>query len=536
MLLCSTMSVVAQRLAKKLVKKGEVMKQSNLTLSLVAVCCLATFTNAAETKPKPKRTLNGDMTLVYNKLPEKANNLTEALTKGEFYGRLRVNAFAWDWDSPDVAKGTQGNRDNQVFGIGGSLIYKTAPLYGISATTGLYVATSPFNSLIQTINENDADIKYVKSGKDTFSRYDVKYNNSWTMAVLAEAYLQYDVAKTSIKVGRQLVDTPLTASNDTKMIPNAFEGLTVVSKDIADTTLTGAYLTRQKLRDHTSFHNLLTFKDAAGESWGNNDDAPMHQGLTYARLHPLGLDDQALSLLWASNKSIKNLKLDFTYGTVPHLLSYGIAEANYKLPISDKYALNFGARHFQQFDDGAGAIGGASLNGGLATWASGSTQKGYTNPKSLDGSVSMAKVALTDGIFKAQLGYSHTADKADIVAPWRAFPTGGYTRAMAQTNWYANTDATMLELTYDLGKANIVNGLKVVGRYVIQDFDDAKQAAGVQADSKVIHVDVIKQITPCMDARFRMGLVDAEKRTLGGNAGKDVDSYNEFRAEINYLF
>lgn len=522
------------------------MKNTKLTLSLVAICCLATFASAAEKeptcpeckkaqekpKPKAKRTLNGDMTLVYNKLPEKANNLTEALTKGEFYGRLRANAFMWDWESADVVKGASGNRDNQVFGIGGSIIYKTAPLYGISATTGLYVATSPFSS----INEDDADVKYVKSGKDTFSRYDVTNNNSWTMAVLGEAYLQYDVAKTSIKVGRQLVDTPLTASNDTKMIPNTFEGLTVVSKDIKDTKLTGAYLTRQKLRDHTDFHSLLTFKDSAGDSWGNNDDSGMHQGLTYARLHPFGLNDQALGILWASNKSIKNLKLDATYGTVPNLLSFGIAEANYKLPLNDKYSLDFGARHFQQFDDGAGTIGGAALNGGLATWTSGQSKKGYTDPKSLDGSVSMAKMALSDGVFKAQLGYSHVADKSDIVAPWRAFPTGGYTRAMAQTNWYANTDATMLELTYDFGKAKIVNGLKVMGRYVIQDFDDTKQAAGVQADSKLIHVDVVKQLTPCMDARFRMALVDSEKRTLGGNAGKDVDSYNEFRAEINYLF
>jgi len=517
------------------------MKNSKLTLSLIAVCCLATFANAdkeptspeykkaqEKSKPKAKRTLNGNMTLVYNKLPQKANNLTGALTKGEFYGRMRMNTFMWDWDSPDNIT----NRDNKVFGVGGSLIYKTAPLYGLSATTGLYVATSPFSSF----NEDDADVKYVKSGKDTFSRYDVKNNNSWTMAVLGEAYLQYDIAKTSVKIGRQLVDTPLTASNDTKMIPNAFEGLTVVNKDIADTTLTGAYLTRQKLRDHTSFHNLLTFKDSAGDSWGNNDDNGMHKGLTYARLHPLGLDDSALGILWASNKSIKNLKLDLTYGTVPDLLSYGVAEANYKLPLNDKYSLGFGAKHMQQFDDGAGAIGGASLGGSLATVPAGIPKSGYKDPKSLDGSVSMAKVALSDGIFKAQLGYSHVADKADIVAPWRVFPTGGYTRAMAQTNWYANTDATMLELTYDFGKAKIVNGLKVMGRYAIQDFDNAKQTAGVQADSKVIHVDVVKQLTPCMDARFRMALVDADKRTLGSNAGKDVDSYNEFRAEINYMF
>jgi len=42
------------------------------------------------------------------------------------------------------------------------------------------------------------------------------------------------------------------------------------------------------------------------------------------------------------------------------------------------------------------------------------------------------------------LGYSKIADKADFTTPWRAFPTGGYTRAMGQTNWYANTSSYLL--------------------------------------------------------------------------------------------
>jgi hypothetical protein len=71
-----------------------------------------------------------------------------------------------------------------------------------------------------------------------------------------------------------------------------------------------------------------------------------------------------------------------------------------------------------------------------------------------------------------------------------------------------------------------------MGRYVIQDFDESKQAAGAQADMSVIHIDLVQQLTPQLDARVRFASVDAENRT----SGIDKDSYNEYRFEINYLF
>ena len=118
------------------------------------------------------------------------------------------------------------------------------------------------------------------------------------------------------------------------------------------------------------------------------------------------------------------------------------------------------------------------------------------------------------------------SDDGDIVAPWRGFPTGGYTRAMAQYNWRANTKTTAAEVYYDFDKAKLVSGLGVLVRYAMQDFDEDKQAAGVQADSNIIHIDIREQIkaVPGLDAKIRIGLVDAKEREAGG----DKDSYNEF--------
>ena len=501
------------------------MKRIKISTAVATAVLLLTTTVSAE-DAKPKRTLKPNMNEVYNTLPTSVDNFADAFTKGMVYGHLRTNVFRWDWDSPDNAT----NADNKAFGVGGSIIYKTAPLYGISATAGLYYSNSPFSGL----REDNADVGFVKSGKDTFSRYDVKAEGDWEMVVLAQSYLQYDVAKTSLKYGRQFFESALTASNDTKMIPNAFEGFSVESKDLPKTTLKAAYFTAQKLRDHTTFHDVITFKDSSGDSWNANDDSGAHKGLSYNNFKNAGEDtEHDLVVAALSNASIENLKLDLTYTAVPDVVSSAIAEINYKINLGGGYTLTPGFRYMEQFDNGGGEIGGASLSGNLGRDKNPSTLLGYKDRYTLDGSAWMARLVLGQGPLTLLVGYSDVADEADLVAPWRGFPTGGYTRAMAQLNWVANTQSTMLEAKYDFGKANILKGFKTLARYVVQDFDEAKQSAGAIADNKMIHIDLVQQLTPQLDARVRFGNVNADNRVVDGS---DKDSYSEYRFEINYLF
>jgi hypothetical protein len=173
-------------------------------------------------------------------------------------------------------------------------------------------------------------------------------------------------------------------------------------------------------------------------------------------------------------------------------------------------------------------LGVVGANGGQGVANLKKNSSGYTNPDSLDGNLLAARLDFANGPFKMRLGYSTIDDKADIIAPWRGFATGGFTRAMAQYNWYANTDTTMVRFDYDFGKAGMVKDFKVLGRYAMQDFDENK--AGVQADSNVIHVDMVKKLAPGLEGKIRVGLIDADEK-----AGKDV-SYNEYRVELNYFF
>jgi len=480
----------------------------------------------------PKRTLRNDMTEVYHVLPPAADNFTEVFSKGVVYGRLRSNLFYHKWDKESVAQ-----KDNYAFGIGGSLLYKTAVRYGFSATVGLYTSQNP----VQALNMDKADVIYVKAGKDTFDRNKIynngAYNGHWGMTSLAQAYLEYTIGKSDLRLGRQIFEGFLLRSNDTKMIPNTFMGLSLVNKDIPATTIKAAYFTSQKLRDHTDFHDVI-----AVDRWNENDDGARHLGLTKDALKDASIDNTKLIVLGLTNKSVQDLTIDTWITAVPDLFYSAMAEVNYKVLLAGGWSVTPGLRYMRQFDDGAGAIGGAALTGKVPTDGD---SLGYRDADSVDGGMWGVRAVLAKGAGSLLAGYTKVADRADLIAPWRGFPTGGYTRSIAQYNWEANTESWMIKVFYDFGKAGLVPGFRAALDYAVMDYDDAKERAGgiIKTDRAIVHLDMWKQFSalPNLEAKIRIALLEAdkttEKTTEEGITIPSIDpSYNEARFELNYLF
>ena len=513
------------------------MKQGKIKLGLVTATLLmgspalmagGDIVPAAEPVPAKedvvKRTLNGNMTLNYHVLPGEVDNIHDLFSEGIFYGRLRSNSFYWSWDNTSPENGLSNAADKNM-GMGGSLIYKSAALSGFSFTLGYYGSLNP-----EFWRPDGDDAGRSKSGKDTFSRYKVKTGGGYGMHALGQGYLEYNNGTIDVKAGRQLFESVFTKSNDTKMIPNTFDGVSAAIKVAPKTKMRVAWFGAQKLRDHEDSHDVITFKDSDGESWGNNDDAGKHKGLKYDNFVNAGEDpNHDMYLADITTKYIENLKLTGSYLQIPGVVKDFVIEAHYKFPLTDSgWAIRPGIRHFMQFDDGGGAIAGD-------TNAPGGSLIGYKPSVngSLDTSLFNARldVLMPDkkGFFR--LGYSKVADEADIIAPWRGFPTGGFTRAMAQYNWFSNTETFMARAVYKFNptwKASI--------RYAIQDFDDNKQ---VFSDSNVIHIDTWTNITPDLQMRMRYGHVVADDNTLepGSLTEYKTDwSYDEFRLEFNYMF
>jgi len=380
-----------------------------IILGVAVMMLIGTSCGMADTS-KQKVTLKGNGTLVYNVLPSKVDKFADMLLEGKFYGRVRSNNFYFDWKR-EYEGSVLKRKDNHSGALGGSVVYKSAEYKGFSAEAGLYLSEAYDHMGID-------DLAYVKAGKEVYSRYNAKNGGNFELFSLAVANIDYKYLKTDLRLGRQILETFLTKSNDIKMVPNTFEGAVLTTKDIPKSKLVLAYLTRQKLKDHTRFHDVITFKNSEGEKWGNNDDPAIHKGLSYQNLSKAGKKtDNALVVAEFKNSSVKNMKLMLNYTAVPSLISSATAEISYKIPIGS-ISITPAIRYMQQFDNGAGKIGGASLSGKVNN----SSANGYKDPDSLDSYMIAAKIDMKVAkAIKLKFGYSAIADKADLVTPWRGF-------------------------------------------------------------------------------------------------------------------
>lgn len=447
---------------------------------------------------------------IHDDIPQKVDNLNDMFNQGIFYNRLRSNSFFYQWDTLLEKDGVALRKNHHIGAIGGSIIYKSAYFHNFSVGLSLYTSHAH-----GTLDEEEPYL--YKAGKDTFSRYDVLQGKSGILTSLAEGYIEYHTNKSSLKIGRQIFESYLTKSNDTKMIPNTFEGLSIHSKIFPKTSIKIAYFDKQKLRDHNDFHHLFAY-----EKYTQNDDSAMHKGLTLSKLEALGIEDK-LWIFELKNRSIEDVILHANYTEVPHLLSSAMVEANYRFDVQG-WSLFPTLRYMEQFDKGAGAIGGANHLG---------LHSGYSNAYSLNAQMFAGKVDMVKDTLKLRLGYTDIADKGDIIAPWRGFPTGSFTRAMGQYNWYANTKSYMFQIDY---ACKVIPNLKFISRFVAQDFDDNK--IGVQADSNLFSFDILKILNDkklYLKTRYAHVVGDSDTVTEYGLAKLDP-SYDEFRFEINYLF
>ena len=489
------------------------MKSKLMKVGITVGLLTAIVLNADVVESETKRALKTNGQEVYYVTPGSVESLNEMFSEGEYYARLRSNTFYNGFKNED-----DSHSNHIISGLGGSLILKSATFNDIDVGAGIYFSQAFFDI------DND-NVGNLKKGKDAISRFDYVNNDDSYMAVVGQSYLRYSgIAKTELIFGRQLVETFYTKSNDTKMIPNTFDGLVVSTNAVNKTKIKLAYLYEQKLRDHTSSHSVLMYGDSNSTSslkpnWSENDDSAMHKGLTYSALKAAGKPTDAPLIVGDfKNKSIKNLNLDTSFYVVPELLSQIMLEANYKIDF-DGFSVSPGVRYIKQFDNGAGEVGGASYSKGLSA-------VGYKDINSLEAQMIAARVVTKIDNYKISLGYTNILDEADLITPWRGFPTAGYTRSMARYNWKANTQSYRLELVRNANKKGIYKNVFIQASVLYTNADEDK---GNQ-DEMYYYIGFVQNIPSMVDLqwRLRLGYVDYI----------DDDTFNDLdaRFEVNYLF
>ncbi len=471
---------------------------------------------ASDTIQHSTQALKTNYQLIYNKTQKKVDDFSQMFSEGNFYGRLRSNSFYFRWANEDKKHST-----NLLTALGASFVYKSATYSNFDFTTALYASQAFFN------DTNDP-VAHLKPAKDTLSRYEYANTGNKAMAVLAEANIRYSgIKKSEFILGRQKIETFYTKSNDSKMVPNTFDGIVFNTEALSKSRITLAYLAQQKLRDHTQAHSVLMYGDENSSSskypsWSENDDSVMHRGLTYSALKSASKPtDAPLIVGEITNNSIDNLTLDGSFYIVPELLSQAMIELNYRFNFNN-FSITPAFRYIKQFDNGAGEVGGASYTG---------DSSGYTDKDSLNSQMIAAKVVLKSRDYKINLAYTDIFDEADLITPWRGFATAGYTRSMGIYNWRADTQSYRIELKHNDNSSGIYKKLFIQSSILYIDADEDKSGYHNQ-DEIYYYLGFVQNISALQNLQWRLRLGYAQFLDT-----KDSDfNYLDSRFELNYLF
>lgn len=164
-----------------------------------------------------------------------ASLLSEALTEAKHSGQIRVGAVEIEDD--------RGEKTSTL-ALGATLGVESKEVHGISLGATFYTTNALFGK--------NSEGMFLSSEGESYS-------------IVGESYIKANLGKTTIKAGRQIIDTPYANSDDIGMIPNSFEGVTLLNQDIKDTTVLLASLDKWSGVDSDNpekFTKLQTSKDA----------------------------------------------------------------------------------------------------------------------------------------------------------------------------------------------------------------------------------------------------------------------------------
>lgn len=158
--------------------------------------------------------------------------------------------------------------------IGGALKYETAKFNNISLAASAFVSQkiSPFSG------DND---KSELNG-------DLLGANGDSFAYMGEAYVNYASDEFNLRIGRQKIDTPMSDTDEIRMLPNTFEAFMAEFRGVENFVFTAGHI--QRWAGYDSGNDISKFKDM-----------------------PAINDSDGASLIGVSNDSLENIALQAWY-------------------------------------------------------------------------------------------------------------------------------------------------------------------------------------------------------------------------------
>jgi len=374
------------------------------------------------------------------------DDLAQAFADGKVKGSIKSYYFAKDYKN-----GT--SEDASIWVNGLQLGYVTGDFYGLSFGT-----TAQFASVTSDDDKSD------------------KYN--WSMdasgAVMSEVYLAYKFANTSMKAGRHFFWTPVVGGSGSRFIRQSFEGFSLVNKDIPNTTITAAFMS--KFADRT-----------------DRDGNPGEFIDTNSRV-----GEDGTWTIYAKNTSIKDLTLQAQYASKSESTE-GAKNGHDILYVDAKY--NFG-----------GSMKPYVAAQYLTT--------SYEATGAKDGDAYGVKIGANINGLSAFLAYTSVSDDNNVVQGIGSGSIPLFTNGATVDAWsatFSDTDSYKIGLGYTFGKVNLALAHSEFHRTNQKDVSETNLTATYKINKNLM-------------AQIQYSMIDNEY------AGPEVDIDSDLRTRIIYSF
>lgn len=425
-----------------------------------------------------------------------ADTLADAFKNGKVNGELK----AWYWDrTKDVSGGTSSHNNENLINTAVVLKYVTDSFYGLK-----FGATFQGNSMPWAETNAKTEFK----------------DEAGSGAVLSEAYLEYTLKNSSIKIGRQMISTPLIRVNPLRIFTESFEGGTLINKDIPQTTVFAHYIDKFQGRssyisDSTDLGGAPTFEKkvilgGAGTASYAFDGA-----------YGIGLTNTSLQNLTLTAQYVQTN--DVLIGTKKDDITMYYTEANYLLPMNS-FKVGFDANY-------RGSKTGSNLDS-----------------YNFEGNMLGLRLSLLDLYgFGASVAYSTVSDNDSVIMGLGNGPTS-YTALVIRGPYaYSSSsgrDAYKFAVNYDFAKVGIA-GLKGEIQYidVTQDkpsvntgIGGLQTAANTHADFTGYAVDITYDVPSIKGLSTQIVYAALEKEAKSATNVVTKTDTDELWFKANYKF
>lgn len=356
----------------------------------------------------------------------------------------------------------------------------TALRLGVTADLVKGVSMGATAYAISTLGlENNLVANTWTGGHDT-----VVEDNSW----MGELWLAGTMGKTTLKVGRMELDTPLAFSEKWSIVPNTFDAAVVINQDIPDTTVVAAWVGKSNGVDALNTSASAADRDAilrdAAKFGTFMENGAYAAGIVNNSFKPLTLQGWYYNIgmvadaFWLQAdidcQLVKGVKIGAQYGEIDPKTDGSLGNAAqdssayaFKLAYQGIEGLNVSAAYSQADDKGTVQIQNVAASGQSKLYTEAWWNYTYVGSKDAEAVNLTAEYAMKD---VAKFGVYYTTVSNDIAAGVAGSTKEMDEVAVTATKSFGPLDATLAYVSTDADDQNNGSQYDTVQAYLTLNF------------------------------------------------------------------